>query len=108
VVPGHGDLGGPQVLTGVRDYLRELRDETWRRRDTAMAEDEIAAEVQALLIERHPEWAGQEWIERGVGCLCTEHSDRPRIGPDVAVHTASDADVVQTNERQSPPSIDRC
>ncbi|MFE6942394.1 MBL fold metallo-hydrolase [Streptomyces chartreusis] len=74
VVPGHGDVGGPEVLTGVRDYLRELRDETWRRRDSAMGEDEIAAEVAALLIERHPEWAGQEWIERGVGCLCAEHT----------------------------------
>lgn len=74
VVPGHGDLGGPQVLAGVRDYLRELRDETWRRRDSAMGEDEIVAEVRALLIERHPEWAGQEWIEPGVACLCAEHA----------------------------------
>ncbi|GHC44150.1 MBL fold metallo-hydrolase [Streptomyces cinnamoneus] len=74
VVPGHGDPGGPHVLAGVRDYLRELRDETWRRRDSAMGEDEIVAEVRALLIERHPEWAGQEWIEPGVGCLCTEHA----------------------------------
>ncbi|MFI1031054.1 MBL fold metallo-hydrolase [Streptomyces sp. NPDC020951] len=74
VVPGHGDLGGPQVLTDVRDYLRELRDETWRRRDSTTAEDEIVAEVRALLIERHPQWAGREWIERGVGCLCAEHT----------------------------------
>ncbi|WP_214319867.1 MBL fold metallo-hydrolase [Nonomuraea sediminis] len=74
VVPGHGDLGGPQVLDGVRDYLRELREETWRRRDSAMGEAEIVAEVRALLIERHPEWVGQEWIERGVGCLCAEHA----------------------------------
>ncbi|HEY3611061.1 MAG TPA: MBL fold metallo-hydrolase [Pseudonocardiaceae bacterium] len=74
VVPGHGDLGGRQVLTDVRDYLRELRDETWRRRDSAMGEDEIVDEVRTLLIERHPEWAGREWIERGVGCLCTEHA----------------------------------
>ncbi|MFJ7072432.1 MBL fold metallo-hydrolase [Streptomyces sp. NPDC098781] len=74
VVPGHGELGGPRVLTDVRDYLRELRDETWRRRDSAMGEEEIVAEVRALLIERHPEWAGREWIERGVGCLCAEHT----------------------------------
>ncbi|WP_433239260.1 MBL fold metallo-hydrolase [Streptosporangium sp. CA-135522] len=74
VVPGHGDLGGPQVLAEVRDYLCELRDETWRRRDSAMGEAEIVAEVRTLLIERHPEWVGQEWIERGVGCLCTEHA----------------------------------
>lgn len=74
VVPGHGELGGPEVLDGVREYLRELREETWRRRDSAMDEAEIVAEVRALLIERHPEWAGQEWIERGVGCLCAEHA----------------------------------
>ncbi|OKI25083.1 MBL fold metallo-hydrolase [Streptomyces sp. CB03911] len=74
VVPGHGDIGGPRVLADVRDYLRELRDETWRRRDSAMGEDEIVAEVRALLIERHPEWVGRDWIERGVGCLCTEHA----------------------------------
>ncbi|SNT53736.1 hypothetical protein SAMN05216276_105710 [Streptosporangium subroseum] len=53
---------------------RELRDETWRRRDSAMGEAEIVAEVRALLIERHPEWVGQEWIERGVGCMCAEHA----------------------------------
>ncbi|MCX4528536.1 MULTISPECIES: MBL fold metallo-hydrolase [unclassified Streptomyces] len=75
VVPGHGDVGGPGLLSDVRDYLRELRDETWRRRDSAMGEPEIVAEVRALLIERHPQWAGQEWIERGVGCLCAEHAE---------------------------------
>lgn len=26
------------------------------------------------MIRRHPEWAGREWIEKGVGCLCAEHS----------------------------------
>jgi glyoxylase-like metal-dependent hydrolase (beta-lactamase superfamily II) len=74
VVPGHGTTGGPEVLEGVRDYLRELRDETWRRRDSATGFDEIVAEVRALLVERHPEWAGREWIEPGVGCLCAEPS----------------------------------
>jgi glyoxylase-like metal-dependent hydrolase (beta-lactamase superfamily II) len=72
VVPGHGSVGDIQVLQGVRDYLGELRDETWRRRDSAMELGEIVAEVRAVLIERHPEWAGQEWIERGVGCFCAE------------------------------------
>jgi glyoxylase-like metal-dependent hydrolase (beta-lactamase superfamily II) len=73
VVPGHGDIGGPQLLADVRDYLALLRDETWRRRDSAMTEETIAAEVSAVMIERHPGWAGQDWIERGVGCLCAEH-----------------------------------
>jgi glyoxylase-like metal-dependent hydrolase (beta-lactamase superfamily II) len=74
VVPGHGDVGGPQLLADVRDYLQLLRDETWARRDSAMSEQTIAEELQALMIARHPEWAGQEWIEKGVGCFCSEHA----------------------------------
>lgn len=68
VVPGHGTTGGQEVLHGVRDYLRELRDETWRRRDSP----DVVAEVREVLVARYPEWTGPEWIERGVGCLCAE------------------------------------
>jgi glyoxylase-like metal-dependent hydrolase (beta-lactamase superfamily II) len=73
VVPGHGDVGGPQLLADVRDYLELLRDETWARRDSAMSEKTIVEEVSALMIQRHPDWDGQEWIANGVGCLCAEH-----------------------------------
>jgi glyoxylase-like metal-dependent hydrolase (beta-lactamase superfamily II) len=74
VVPGHGDIGGAQRLAEVRDYLELLRDETWLRRDSAMGEATIIEEVTALMIERHPEWTGREWIQPGVSCLCTEHA----------------------------------
>jgi glyoxylase-like metal-dependent hydrolase (beta-lactamase superfamily II) len=74
VVPGHGEIGDAQLLADVRDYLRELRDETWNRQDSQMSEETIAAEVRALMIDRHPQWRLPEWIERGVGCLCAEHA----------------------------------
>jgi glyoxylase-like metal-dependent hydrolase (beta-lactamase superfamily II) len=74
VVPGHGDIGSPQLLADIRHYLEELRDETWRRRDAGMSEQTIAEEVRAVMIERHPDWVQQEWIERGVGCLYSEHA----------------------------------
>lgn len=76
VVPGHGDIGGPQLLADVRDYLELLRDETWIRRDSAMSEETIAGEISALMTERHPEWTGRDWIEKGVACLCAEHHTR--------------------------------
>ncbi|MFG1909852.1 MBL fold metallo-hydrolase [Kribbella sp. NPDC048928] len=75
VVPGHGGIGDVRLLAQVRDYLVELRDETWKRRDSALPEDTIAAEIRALMIARHPDWRLPEWIERGVGCLCSEHGD---------------------------------
>jgi glyoxylase-like metal-dependent hydrolase (beta-lactamase superfamily II) len=73
VVPGHGDVGGPQLLADVRDYLQLLRYETWVRRDSALSEQTIVEEISALMIQRHPDWVGQEWIEKGVSCLCSEH-----------------------------------
>ena len=73
VVPGHGAVGGPELLADVRHYLRLLRDETWVRRDSAMSEETIVEEVRALMIERHPEWTERDWIDKGVGCLCAEH-----------------------------------
>lgn len=73
VVPGHGAVGGPELLADVRDYLRLLRDETWARRDSASSEETIVEEVRALMVERHPEWAERDWIDKGVGCLCAEH-----------------------------------
>ncbi|MGR3867791.1 MBL fold metallo-hydrolase [Streptomyces graminifolii] len=73
VVPGHGDVGGPELLADVRDYLRLLRDETWVRRDSAMSEETIVEEVRALMVERYPEWAERDWIDKGVSCLCAEH-----------------------------------
>jgi glyoxylase-like metal-dependent hydrolase (beta-lactamase superfamily II) len=72
VVPGHGDVDGSQLLADVRDYLQELRDETWRRRDSAVSEQTIIEEVTALMLERHPDWTGKEWIQPGVGCLYAE------------------------------------
>jgi hypothetical protein len=69
---GQAHTKGDQV--DVRDYLEELRDETWRRQEWGMDEPKIAKEVRTLMIERHPDWAGQEWIESGVGCLYSEHA----------------------------------
>ncbi len=73
VVPGHGPVGGPQLLTDVGDYLELLRHETWTRRDAEAGEQVIADEVAELMIRRYPQWAGREWIGKGVGCLCSEY-----------------------------------
>jgi hypothetical protein len=39
-----------------------------------MSQETIVGEVRELLIARHPDWDGQEWIEPGIGCLCAEHA----------------------------------
>ncbi|MGW5706974.1 MBL fold metallo-hydrolase [Amycolatopsis japonica] len=89
VVPGHGDVSGRRILTDVREYLELLRDETWKRRDSALPEETIAAEVEALMIERHPEWEGRDWIAKGVGCFCADHSGHEAAGTGEATEGAS-------------------
>jgi glyoxylase-like metal-dependent hydrolase (beta-lactamase superfamily II) len=74
VVPGHGEVGGAQLLTDTRDYLELLRDETWRRRASSVDEETIVAEVTEVMLRRHPEWTGQDWIASGVRCLCADHT----------------------------------
>lgn len=73
VVPGHGDLGGTDLLVEVRDYLRLLRDETWRRLDAGMDEEKIVDEVRTAMIARRPDWRGREWIDTAVACFLAEH-----------------------------------
>ncbi|MFM8350708.1 MAG: MBL fold metallo-hydrolase [Actinomycetales bacterium] len=72
VIPGHGRVSGPDLLAEVHAYLLFLRDEVWTRHRAGMAEDQIVAEVDVMALERHPKWVGQEWIEKGVRCLCAE------------------------------------
>jgi glyoxylase-like metal-dependent hydrolase (beta-lactamase superfamily II) len=74
VVPGHGDLGGPEILGDVLTYLEELRDETWVRRESAMSKADVIAEVTDVLIKRHPDWQGREWLAPAISCLCGEQS----------------------------------
>ncbi|PKV94898.1 glyoxylase-like metal-dependent hydrolase (beta-lactamase superfamily II) [Amycolatopsis echigonensis] len=76
VVPGHGEISGPELLDDLRAYLELLRDETWRRRDSGMDEATVIADVRDELIKRHPEWEGREWIDTAVACLCAEHVSR--------------------------------
>jgi hypothetical protein len=67
------------LLADIRDYLERLRDETWRRRDSAMPQETIVADVEALMIERHPEWAGQDWIE--TASAASARNTRDGAGP---------------------------
>jgi glyoxylase-like metal-dependent hydrolase (beta-lactamase superfamily II) len=63
VVPGHGALGGGELITTVKRSLIDARD-----RVTALHEDgcELAEIVEAVageLLAAHPDWGNREWVE---------------------------------------------
>lgn len=74
VVPGHGDVGGVEVIAAAREYLELLRDETTRLARDGRAEDEVAAELDRSMRELHPDWAQPEWIDFGARCFYTAYT----------------------------------
>ena len=69
VVPGHGPLGGTEVIVAAREYLQLLRSETRRLFDAGASEDDAAAELDLSMRALHPDWAQPEWIDFGVRCF---------------------------------------
>jgi glyoxylase-like metal-dependent hydrolase (beta-lactamase superfamily II) len=65
VVPGHGDVTDAGVLTEAREYLTGLRDETRRLAGEGVAIDDIVAQLEIEMQQRHPDWVQTEWIGLG-------------------------------------------
>ena len=78
VVPGHGEIGGVEVITTAREYLEQLREETRRLAAGGASEDETAAELDRSLRARHPDWAQPEWIAFGARCFHSAYTREHR------------------------------
>ena len=74
VVPGHGEVGGVEVIVAAREYLELLRDETERLARDGRSEDDVAAELDRSLRVLHPDWAQPEWIDFGARCFYTAYT----------------------------------
>jgi len=66
VVPGHGDVGGRDVITTAREYLIQLRDETRASAEAGVEVEEAVEKIDASMRALHPDWVQAEWIAFGV------------------------------------------
>jgi glyoxylase-like metal-dependent hydrolase (beta-lactamase superfamily II) len=66
VVPGHGGVGGVEVVRTAREYIAQLRDETRRLRDDGVPVDAAAEQLDGSFRALHPDWVQPEWIGFGV------------------------------------------
>jgi glyoxylase-like metal-dependent hydrolase (beta-lactamase superfamily II) len=78
VVPGHGEIGGPEIVATAREYLQQLRGQTQQLARDGASEDEAAAELDRSMRALHPDWAQPEWIEFGARYFYTAYSRNPR------------------------------
>ena len=63
VVPGHGDLGGAEILKAVRDYMVDLGRRVAAERKTGKDADTVVASPGPKVRAEHPDWAAPEWID---------------------------------------------
>ena len=62
VVPGHGDVAGPELLQTVREYHELIRDETARAVADGLDADAAVARIEPAVHERYPDWEAPEWV----------------------------------------------
>lgn len=75
VVPGHGDVGGADVIATARAFHERLRTEAFRLADAGATADEAVAELEQPLLAEHPDWDQPEWVAFGIRCF---HAERAR------------------------------
>jgi glyoxylase-like metal-dependent hydrolase (beta-lactamase superfamily II) len=63
VVPGHGSIGGVEILSAVRAYLIDLGARVAARRKAGEDADHIVAQLAPVIRAEHPDWEAPEWID---------------------------------------------
>jgi glyoxylase-like metal-dependent hydrolase (beta-lactamase superfamily II) len=72
VIPGHGQVSDASLLEEVLTYLEFLKEEVWSRSARGVSQEQIMVDVSKLALSAHPNWVGEEWIEKGIQCFCSE------------------------------------
>jgi glyoxylase-like metal-dependent hydrolase (beta-lactamase superfamily II) len=63
VVPGHGAIGGVEILIAVRDYMVDLGKRVAAERKAGKDADAIVASFGPKVRAEHPDWSAPEWID---------------------------------------------
>ena len=62
VVPGHGDVAGPDLLETVQAYHELIGGKTHEAVAEGCDVDEALARIEPLVRDRYPDWEAPEWI----------------------------------------------
>jgi len=70
VVPGHGHMGGRELIVNFRDYFElALGRVSEFRAAGKLTEPEIVEQVSAELLDLHPDWENRIWAKKAVSDL---------------------------------------
>jgi glyoxylase-like metal-dependent hydrolase (beta-lactamase superfamily II) len=71
VVPGHGDVGGVEIVNAVRDYIADLGQRVAQERKAGKGADAIVADLAPKIRAEHPDWSAPEWIDFAIRYFAT-------------------------------------
>jgi glyoxylase-like metal-dependent hydrolase (beta-lactamase superfamily II) len=71
VVPGHGEVGGPELIREVRVYLEDVRARVRTAADGRSAE-QVKVELEPEIRAAYPTWDAPEWISFAIDCFYAE------------------------------------
>jgi hypothetical protein len=71
VVPGHGNVGGVEILFSVRNYITDLGKRVAAERKTGKDADAIVAGLGPKVRAEHPDWDSPEWIDFAIRYFST-------------------------------------
>jgi glyoxylase-like metal-dependent hydrolase (beta-lactamase superfamily II) len=63
VVPGHGSIGGVDILSAVRSYIQDLGPRVAAERKAGKSADQIVSDLGPEVRAEHPDWEAHEWID---------------------------------------------
>jgi glyoxylase-like metal-dependent hydrolase (beta-lactamase superfamily II) len=71
VVPGHGEVGGKELVSAVREYMLDVQARV-RDAGSGRTAEELKAELGPELRERYADWDAPEWIGFAIECFHAE------------------------------------
>ena len=63
VVPGHGSVGGTEILAAVRNYIEDLGPRVAARLGAGDSVEAIVSALGPKVRAEHPDWDSPEWID---------------------------------------------
>lgn len=63
VVPGHGAIGGTEILTAVYDYMNEVSSAVQDALSQGVSPTEMVDHLAPKIRAAHPDWEAPEWID---------------------------------------------
>lgn len=63
VVPGHGSVGGIEILSAVRGYMLDLGSRVAAEANAGKSADDIVAALGPTVRAEYPDWEAPEWID---------------------------------------------